>query len=270
MTMILPPANPRPQPSEPLHADGPETAGKGDAFAEILAMGVGRLPGPAPIPGHGPEIVAVPPEWLDALPPAAAAVAFADPESREISEQAQRFNQDGFFGCMKPMGERAAKEAIATVLPLRPGADVSVAPVKVVEIDRSRGDIILSRGASGVPTGRAGMVALPIIDVGGGRAAPLAAPSIMLPEQGEETFEASAAPARRPLRARLSGQASVHVVLRELEQGLHVAARVDGLEESDRERLHEEIVGLLARHGLSARQVAIAAPTRVANHERMK
>ena len=51
--------------------------------------------------------------------------------------------------------------------------------------------------------------------------------------------------------------------MRELEQGIHVAARAEGLDAAERVRLHEEITALLARHGLTPASVRISAPGRI-------
>jgi hypothetical protein len=59
--------------------------------------------------------------------------------------------------------------------------------------------------------------------------------------------------------------------MRELEQGIHIAARAEGLDPAERARLHDEIAALLARHGLSARSIRISAPNRAGTSgERLK
>jgi len=54
----------------------------------------------------------------------------------------------------------------------------------------------------------------------------------------------------------------VQVAIHALEQGLHIAARVERLDAGERERLRGDIASLLARHGLSARDIQIIAPIR--------
>jgi hypothetical protein len=91
----------------------------------------------------------------------------------------------------------------------------------------------------------------------------------------EAEAEAEAEPAR-PLARRLAirdpaARNAVQVAIRELEQGVHVAARAEGLDAAERARLHDEIAALLARHGLSARSIRISAPQRAArSEERLK
>ncbi len=73
------------------------------------------------------------------------------------------------------------------------------------------------------------------------------------------------------VRTAAGARAPLQLVLHALEHGLHVAARVDALDESDRIRLHDEIAALLARHGLAARSIRIAAPVaRALPEERLK
>jgi hypothetical protein len=60
------------------------------------------------------------------------------------------------------------------------------------------------------------------------------------------------------------------VVLRELEQGLHVAARVERLDPAERERLRDEITALLARHGLTPRSVRIEGPEGASTSQRRR
>lgn len=73
--------------------------------------------------------------------------------------------------------------------------------------------------------------------------------------------EKIAAPAiRRPVRQEPAARHSpIQVALSEVERGIQVAVRVDGLGAEERDALRTEIAALLARHGLAHRGIRIAA-----------
>ena len=77
-------------------------------------------------------------------------------------------------------------------------------------------------------------------------------------------------PVRRLLEHDLGAKSAVRVALHALEQGLHVAAQVEGLDATDLEQLRVEIISLLARHGLSARSIRISVPNRGTSRESLK
>lgn len=77
-------------------------------------------------------------------------------------------------------------------------------------------------------------------------------------------------PARRLPEHDPGAKSAVRVALHALEQGLHVAAQVEGLDATDLEQLRVEIASLLARHGLSARSIRISVPNRGPSRESLK
>jgi hypothetical protein len=65
------------------------------------------------------------------------------------------------------------------------------------------------------------------------------------------------------LRVRATAARSpVALAMHAIENGLHVAARLEALDDADRARLRDGIAALLARHGLAAKSIQINAPAR--------
>jgi hypothetical protein len=86
--------------------------------------------------------------------------------------------------------------------------------------------------------------------------AAVAAPA---PIEEAEAADPAAPLERRAHRPTAAARSALHVALRELESGLQVAARVEGLDEAERHQLRDEIAALLGRHGLSAARIRINA-----------
>jgi len=83
--------------------------------------------------------------------------------------------------------------------------------------------------------------------------------------ESDEARTVSRSPTSRPPTA----HSPLQVALHELETGIRVAARVDSLDESERKRMREEIVRLLAEHGLTASDLRISGRPRGAAKETM-
>lgn len=266
---------PLPQlPVPPLSGDTPgrqpDAREGGDGFAEILAAAAppaGQLPGPPPIPEHGPAVVHV------TADPEAAARAITDPadavearaEGSGPAAAAEIFNQQGLLGTATAAGTEAA-----------PGVDTRPAHVapsrRIVEgvaaASAEAGNLQLPAQISHA-SAVANAVNRPVAP--GARSArpaavPAAGPVAVTPSRIDaETSADPVKPAGRRLPVReAAARSAVQVVLRELEQGLHIAARTDALDDAERLRLHDEIAALLARHGLAARSIRISAPGRSA------
>ncbi|MES2442143.1 MAG: hypothetical protein V4574_04880 [Pseudomonadota bacterium] len=273
-----------PLPSQPglqQHADSapakpdprPETEGFAEILAAAAAVPAGHLAGPA-AREHGPAIVSVrdlAPPQAGLTDPVTALDAGADPDTPQPN--AHRFNENGFFGSATGAGSAAPEaEAAAPATAALPPAPSDPAPA-------ATNPLAQAAEAPGLrtPAARrsAGDIAIPggVIARGGRtQAAPQAAavPTRALAFEAGDAAEPAepVKPVARRLTVREPAARSVvHVALSELEQGIHVAARADGLDAADRVRLHDEITALLARHGLSARSIRISAPLRWASSQ---
>jgi len=288
--MIAPlPPQPGTPPVDPAGAR-PDPKGEGDAFAEILAAAAALAIGPAPhLPGpmpleHGPAMAAVAdlmaPEPVGKPAPVAG---LTDPAAelakRDRPDQplpvARIFNQDGFFGAS--VDASAVPGVASDTIPSAPSTPLQArtAPMSGLhQADRpleaeqppSPVEMMSAPPASPVCAGAA-PVAIPQRT---GPAAPrlLANPVIRVQIPEAETELDSTQPLTRRFTLREpSPRAAVQVAMRALEQGVHVAARAEGLDAAERVRLHDEITALLARHGLSARSIRISAPARGARAE---
>lgn len=258
-------------PQSPFHREKPGTRPEPregeDGFAGILAAAqpparTPPLAGSTPVREHGPAIVAAPIEpstQAAMLDPALA------PGAEGAGPAAEVFNRDGFFGTAiadvaapEAAGEGASPARFALTGPLLEGA---VPPASGASTLSGVAPAVVA-SAVARPGGVAGnRLALP---VAARQAAGTTSFAVASPVSNEVEIPAEPAKAivRRAFIREPAARSAVQVVLRELEQGLHVAARTDALDEPERLRLHDEIAALLASHGLSARSVRIHAPIR--------
>ncbi len=298
---MIAPLPPQPAPTKPVDPANakPDPIGEGDSFAEILtaaaaAVPTPRIPGP-PTLDHGPAVVnivdierepvaaiqspAQPPVEAPEQTPLQAGL--TDPTGADEAPRTDRpqpaariFNQDGFFGASvdAPLSDVVSADAAhAQAEPGIPSAAVTSA---------LRPGIVLG---TALPSAAGGTISRSPMPIGAPSAAilshanrlppgPLATP---LPTPGIAIDGDAEVEAARPLPRRFAmrepgARAPVQVAIRELEQGLHVAARVEGLDAAERVRLHDEISALLARHGRSARSIRLSAPWRAPSQERPK
>ena len=303
MIAPLPPQPGLPQPADPAGAK-PDARGEGDAFAEILAAAAAvvpaspRIPGPPPTLEHGPAVMRVSDiETVEPVEPAQAAVHVPAQMSVEVPVQAgltdpageieaprpdqpqpaaRIFNQDGFFGSSvdAPGSETvdAGAASVAAVARTMPGVVAVPMPLQaetaIAQLQAVAAGTMPTRAVS---TGVTPAATLP--RVSRVRPGPLAMPPTLRPAAFETEAEAESL---KPITRRFvvrepAARAAVQVAMRELEQGVHVAVRAEGLDAAERVRLHDEIAALLARHGLSARSIRISAPLRgSSSQERLK
>ncbi len=268
---------PGPPPLDPAAAR-PDPRGEGDAFAEILAAAAVAVPAPGPtglrpVLEHGPavmtiaDLVAEPAQaglTDPAIQPAAAASADQPQPAARI------FNQDGFFGASidapgtaETRAARPQPEIPLAAAPLQAGQPIASAPASLQSV--ATGEIVQAPAAPAAPA-----VPAPALPRAAGQPG-LLAPAVRTPILDADTEAEPLQPlARRLVTREPAARAAVQVAMRELEQGIHVAARAEGLDAAERVRLHDEIAALLARHGLSARSIRISAPARGSSQERLK
>jgi len=174
------------------------------------------------------------------------------------------FNELGFFGSAVPM----PGEAHFAVMP------IAVEPAPAGEVDISRpADIpsfVATRAALVGALVAAGNGAAPVSGTAAARdsrpqvlAAPVAgaARAPAEPEDRETPPAATRPVAGARLRA-TAARSAVALAVHEIENGLHVAARLEALDAADRARLRDAIAALLARYGLAAKSIQINAPAR--------
>lgn len=291
MIAPLPPQSGTP-PVDPAGAR-PDPKGEGDAFADILAAAAAalppapHLPGPSPIE-HGPAMVAVAdlmaPEPVETPAPVAGltdpAAELAKPDRPDQPLPAARiFNQDGFFGtsvdasAVPGVASDTIQSAPSTPLQARTapmsGLHQADRPLEAEQLPSPVEMISAMQALQTRPEAAPVASAL--------RTAPAAPRLLAVPAIRAQIVEAETElNPIQPLTRRFtlrepSPRAAVQVAMRALEQGVHVAARAEGLDAAERVRLHDEITALLARHGLSARSIRISAPARGARaEERLK
>ena len=270
---------PLPQlPLQPLPGEAPgrqnDPRDGGDAFAQILAAApptAGHLPGPPPIPEHGPAIAYVTAEPEPAPP------AITDPA--EVTERptdgpaqatAEVFNQQGLFGTATASASREVGAARRADAPSAAADEPSRWIVDAMPVPAAGGgDHSVQAQASGrsatlaAVAGAAASIVRQAHPVAGSSASAVAARNVRI-ETEARAEPAKSAARRLPVRE-AAARSAAQVALHELEQGIHIAARTEALDESERIRLHDEIAALLARHGLSARSIRISAPARFAH-----
>jgi hypothetical protein len=255
----------RPAGGNPL---APEGAAPGEGgFRELLEALAPELGKP------GPEIVRLPEVAVEDLPlPEAEAPPSWD--ERTHSPEASKFNQHGYFatGSTEAAAVPVAQQAEAAIDP-RSGGNFEPAMLMRVDAEplpgaaRTNGTVRVPASDGALPA----PVTQPRTTVTSVAAPAAAAAPQSAARKSESAEHEPAAPARRFARlleqraASPSGANSmIEVVLREVEQGILVAGRVSALDPRERARLHDEIAGLLARHGLAARSIQISTRTATA------
>ncbi len=292
MITLLPPLPMPAQPGDPRQGPQPGQGGDGNLFEQVLASIGGAPPIDAAPPvsvgaATGPAAVLTDPLPVRTLPTG---------ETHELAPVAAIFDQFGFFGHASGLGTPGeggpllavwpgGLANVPTTTPEAPGAPSSEPqpldtvpsivppghPVYAPPEPQSRGVSQaepVARPASPLASAPAeGPDPIPAPAVMDGQAVRMppralpAATSLPVAELAANDEEGPAAPlASRsaPRRAPPGACARVEIALHELEQGLHIAARIDGLDEGERRRMHDEIVSLLAEHGVSARSIQIS------------
>lgn len=231
-------------------------------FPEILAAaGATAKPNllePRPAPDHGPARVAVSPGLSPEIP----GRAVTDPASSlspasEGGPAAERFNQSGFFASTPYRGEVEAPNRAKGEFP-------SVERPESVALTEDRASAAASlqhadspmrfesAKAHQTPASTAYVAARPAAAT-----ATVAQPAARIRPDAPEA--AAAASRRLPLREP-AARAPIQVVLRELAQGIQVAARLEALRAGEGEAMRDEILALLSRHGLRAHGVRVVGP----------
>ena len=237
-----------------------------EPFEQLLAATPG-LPAPAE---------AATPGLARPLPPARAPRAMTDIEATNPSHPTQRptammFNEAGLFGRAAAV---AGADAASPYAPAPPYPAVDLPAVRAEEPLRRTGDIQSGAGPSlsfgdgmiGSGASPARLLARPVNGSCPPPRVAAASSRPWLPGIGPRPrvepapAESSRTPRAHDPRPAARALSALRVVLRELEQGLHVTARVDRLDPAERERLRDAITALLARHGLSPRSVRIEGP----------
>jgi hypothetical protein len=226
---------------------------KGDPFAALLATLQAAVP-PAPAVE---EVAPVPGEIAAITDPAATLDPVTEPQLRPA---ARVFNRDGFFASFATVdaggGEMRVTEALVQVPPL--AVDIAQTPPAPLEsAEPGIAPKASARPATPAAAHRRAAVRTPL-------AAPRPAIQTEIPTAARllDEEQVQAPDPAGPTRSRRSGasRAAVQIALHEIENGLHVAALAQGLDEADRLRLHDEIAALLSRHGYAPRSIRVAAP----------
>ncbi len=232
-----------------------------DLFAQLLG-GAAQAPGQE-LAGTGGEVAAEGAPALPSLPvPTASAESRKQPPAAPI---ARVFNQDGFFGHAGGVGSEAVPlpgiEPPAAPMPDVPGAagerpeDATMAQERMRALAPGTALARSPHAETHAARSRPFRATVPIASLDQAEPGPA-------PTEPEEP-QPSAPVTRRQLREFAAARSPLRVAVSEIEQGLQVAARVDGLDETERRQLRDEIAALLARHGLSPARIDIfAAPLR--------
>lgn len=179
---------------------------------------------------------------------------------------AQVFNEHGFFGTGTAQGSAGEPSPVDEALspgtpaiaqsPVEPGMSPTSNALRAAPLDRQPPPPAALLRSTFAPNLRlAASGAKPAVS-----GPPPTEPTIRPLDAARRTTSASSisrAAAVRPAPAQTS---PIAVALRQGEGGLGVVVRLDGLKDAERARLNEEIVALLARHGLTAADITISAP----------
>jgi len=230
----------------------PERRETADDFAQIFATAAGKPSQPRSDKGPvGDE-----PSGLDPT---------IQPGTRPGNDDAlaaEQFNQNGFFRSAVPNSPAGVAGTMPTELPPSHLVSETALPTPSDPL------AIAPRSAQPKASGPTPAIAR--------LAQRLSAKTIVVPPRtgvrasAGATVPAEISDAAEPVRPSAqrrflrepAARAAIQVALRELEQGLHVSARTEALDESERLRLRDEIAALLARHGLAPRTIRISAPAR--------
>ncbi len=176
----------------------------------------------------------------------------------KIEVQAERFNQDGFFGTSVAM----PAAVVATVL-----SGASVEPATEVPVVSSVEGPAASVATPVADTKTPAPVVAPMLPA----VAKSTAPQFVAPLPATATVTAPRAPSSRaitaapaqprpPVRQRPIPTGSfVAVVVQAVAHGVEVVAQVAGLDERDRAALADEVAALLAAHGYAPAHITITA-----------
>ncbi|MEN2709389.1 hypothetical protein ACQKOH_08495 [Sphingomonas sp. NPDC092331] len=250
----LPHTGPMPPEGRGDSADQQHGQAPSDLFAQLLGAG-GALAGGAAAPGEMPSLAA--PEASLLAPDAAG----AGPAQQALAPRARMFNQNGFFGhAGETPGQAVAlgqEDAMRAPVPgAAPGDLAAGLGREIVSGGRQESGAAARPGAAPRPAMRAaGAVPAVVPAAPMGSAAPAQPPAL----EDYDAADPVASAQRRAHRTPSAARSALHVALRELESGLQIAARVEGLDEAERHRLRDEIAALLGRHGLSAARIQINA-----------
>lgn len=182
-----------------------------------------------------------------------------DPVSAtKVEAQAERFNQDGFFGTS--VGTPVA--AVAVVLPVARMEAVAEAPVASF-VDGPAASVAVpvavAKTARPVVAQMQPALAKPTMPQ------PTAPTPVMVPAtsprpRSSRPTDAAPVQPRPPLRQRPVPTGSfVAVAVQAVAHGIEVVAQVAGLDERDRAALADDVAALLAAHGYAPAHITITA-----------
>jgi hypothetical protein len=184
-----------------------------------------------------------------------------DPASpAKVEVQAERFNQDGFFGTSVAMSLAAA--GVAVVQPVAPEEPAGEVPVAA----RVEGPAVFL--AASAPIAKAAAPVVPPMSPGFAKPAvsqpiaPTQATAPMTAPRAPSTRSDPAAPVqpRPPMRQRpLPTGSFVAVAVQAVAHGIEVVAHVASLDERDRAALADKVAALLAAHGYAPAHIIITA-----------
>ncbi len=249
----LPHTGPMPPEGRGDSADQQHGQAPSDLFAQLLGAGGALAAEQAALA----EVPSMPVPDAALLAPD---VIGADPARQPPAPLARVFNQDGFFGhASKTPGQAVLLKREESTLAQAPGLPpegLAAGLRPEVAFPAIPGVGTMARSGAGhgprMPIAKPGQATIVAKPASGVAAAPLA------------TEENEAADPVAPLRHRAyrtpgAARSALHVALHEIESGLQIAARVEGLDEAERHQLRDEIAALLGRHGLSAARIQINA-----------
>lgn len=175
----------------------------------------------------------------------------------KVEVQAERFNQDGFFGQSVAM----PVAAVAAVLPV-----ASVEPATEVSVVSSVEGPAASVATPVVATRTPAPVVAPVLpavtkSTAPQFIAPLPATAAVTASRALSSRATPTAPVqpRPPVRQRpLPTGSFVAVAVQAVAHGIEVVAQVAGLDERDRAALADEVAALLAAHGYAPAHITIA------------
>ncbi|KQM23086.1 hypothetical protein ASE73_02365 [Sphingomonas sp. Leaf24] len=176
----------------------------------------------------------------------------------KIETQADRFNQDGFFGTSVAM----PAAAVAAVLPMTSAEPVVEAPVaSAVDAPAasSAAPVASAKPAAVVPALMPSTLAKPTAPQ---PIAPMPVTAFAAAPRPQSSRSAVAAPAqpRPPVRQRPVPTGSfVAVAVQAVAHGIEVVAQVAGLDDRDRAALADDVAALLAAHGYAPAHITITA-----------
>lgn len=176
----------------------------------------------------------------------------------KVEVQAERFNQDGFFGTSVGM-PAATVAAVLPTISTEPVVEAPVASAVDAPAASAATSVAIAKPAAAVPALMPPALAKPTAPQ---LVAPMPVTTFAAAPRPQSSRSVVVAPVqpRPPVRQRpLPTGSFVAVAVQAVAHGIEVVAQIAGLDEHDRAALADDVAALLAAHGYAPAHITITA-----------